>query len=69
MGCPSQTYANGTRGMDGRMATAASDPDGLIRADKLTLTQMKDVIDAQIDQNIDYGPPCDPLCEPGPPIS
>ena len=37
--------------------------------DKLTLTQMKGVIDAQIDQNIDYGPPCDPLCEPGPPIS
>ena len=76
----------------GEWATAASDPDGLIRADgkqlnseigltlvncdtslndhdKLTLTQMKDVIDAQIDQNIDYGPPCDPLCEPGPPIS
>jgi hypothetical protein len=37
--------------------------------DKLTLTQMKGVIDASIDKNINYGPPCDPLCQPGPPIS
>ena len=36
---------------------------------KLTLMQLKDVIDAQIDNNIDYGPPCDPYCQPGPPIS
>ena len=37
--------------------------------DKLMLTQMMDVIDASIDRNIDYGPPCDPTCKPGPPIS
>lgn len=36
---------------------------------KLLLLQMRDVIDASIDKNIDYGPPCDPLCEPGPPIT
>lgn len=36
---------------------------------KLTLMQLKDVIDAQIDNNIDYGPPCDPYCQSGPPIS
>ena len=36
--------------------------------DLLALTNMKLVIDDQIDRNIKLGPPCDPLCEPGPPI-
>ena len=34
----------------------------------LDLTNMKMVIDASIDKNINYGPPCDPLCASGPPI-
>ena len=38
-------------------------------SDKLLLLQMRDIIDTSIDKNIDYGPPCDPLCEPGPPIT
>ena len=38
-------------------------------SDKLLLLQMRGVIDTSIDENIDYGPPCDPLCEPGPPIT
>jgi hypothetical protein len=42
---------------------------GLSDHDKLTITQMKDLIDASIDKNIDYGPPCTPLCKPGPPIT
>jgi hypothetical protein len=37
--------------------------------DKLTLMQIQEVIDASIDNNINYGPPCDPNCQPGPPIS
>ena len=37
--------------------------------DKLTLTQMMDVINASIDKNINYGPPCDPMRQSGPPIS
>jgi hypothetical protein len=43
--------------------------DILDDSDKLTLTQMKDVIDASIDENIDFGPPCTPNCQPGPPVS
>jgi hypothetical protein len=31
--------------------------DTLSDHDKLTLTQMMDVINAEIDRNIDYGPP------------
>ena len=37
--------------------------------DKLTLTQEMDVVNAEIDKNIDYVPPCDPMCKSGPPIS
>jgi len=37
--------------------------------DKLTLTQAMDVINAEIDKDINYGPPCNPLCQSGPPIS
>ena len=37
--------------------------------DKLTLTQFMDLINAEIDKNINYGPPCNPLCQQGPPIS
>jgi hypothetical protein len=37
--------------------------------DKLVLTKWMDVINAEIDRNIDFGPPCDPTCKSGPPIS
>lgn len=43
--------------------------DTLSDHDKLTLTQMMDVINAEIYRNIDYGPPCNPTCKSGPPIS
>jgi hypothetical protein len=33
--------------------------------DKLALTQAMDVINASIDNNINYGPPCHPFCERG----
>lgn len=37
--------------------------------DKLTLTQMRDLIAYQLDRDINIGPPCNPSCQPGPPIS
>lgn len=33
------------------------------------LSQIRDVISAQIENNIDYGPPCDPQCKSGPPVT
>jgi hypothetical protein len=37
--------------------------------DKLTLIEMRDLINGSIDRDINYGPPCDPNCARGPPIT
>jgi hypothetical protein len=49
--------------------TLANCDTSLSDHDKLTLTQIGTVINAQIDRNVDYGPPCDPNCKSGPPVS
>jgi hypothetical protein len=37
--------------------------------DKLTLTQIADLINAEIDKDVNFGPPCNPNCASGPPVS
>jgi hypothetical protein len=64
-----QIRANGKQLTSEIGLTLANCGDNLDDHDKLMLTQMMDVINASIDRNIDYGPPCDPTCKPGPPIS
>lgn len=49
--------------------TLANRGTSLSDHDKLTLTQIGTVINAQIDRNVDYGPACDPNCKSEPPVS
>jgi hypothetical protein len=50
-------------------STLANCGDSLSDQDKKLLSIGIDVINTEIDKDIDYGPPCDPSCQPGPPIS
>jgi hypothetical protein len=50
-------------------STLANCGDSFSDQDKKSLSSDIDVINTEIEKNIDYGPPCDPACQPGPPIT
>jgi hypothetical protein len=73
-GSTATTDPNGLIRSDGKQLSSEIEPtvvncEPYLTAEHLlALTQLKNVIDASINKNIDHGPLCDPLCESGPTV-